>query len=294
MKKTLSSAIALVIATGFGTQAVAHNHGAESPHAAHAEKSRTDMIEYFKAKHPNRPFEDYIHGIYGYNAERKSQWEAQEEFAPYDEYVDRGRDLFEKDKAAYVGCLVNSEKGVEYIRPSYPYFNEDTQAVVTLEGDINRCRTEAGLKPFNWRRGDIAHVSGFLGYESRGHKINVVINSEGAKQAFAAGEREFIEPRGQLGLACASCHVYNASRQARSDILSPALGHVTHFPVWRGKWSRGGAVDGLGTLHRRYEGCHRNMRSVPKEVQGEEYRNMEFFQAYISNGLEINAPSYRQ
>jgi sulfur-oxidizing protein SoxA len=293
MKKTLSSAIALAIATGFAGHAIANGHGHTALNA-HAEKSRTDLIDYFKAKHPNREFDDYIHGIYGYDAERKSQWESQEEFPLYDDYVAKGEALFEKDKAAYVGCLVGSDQGVSKIRPSYPYFNEQLQTVVTLEGDINRCRKEAGLKEFKWKRGDIAHLSGFLGYEARGEKINVQITSEGAAKAFAAGEREFVEPRGQLGLACASCHVYNASARARSDILSPALGHVTHFPVWRGKWSRGGTTDGLGTLHRRYEGCHKNMRSVPKKVQGEEYRNMEFFQAYISNGLEINAPSYRQ
>lgn len=287
MKKTLSSAIALAIATSFGGQALA------SEHSAHADKSRTDLIDYFKAKHPDRPFEDYIHGIYGYNAERKMQWESQEEFPPYDEFVDKGRALFEADKSAYVGCLVNSDKSVSQIRPSYPYYNENLKTVVTLEGDINRCRTEAGLKPFKWKRGDIAYMSAFLGYEARGTKINVEINSDGAAKAFAEGERLFMEPSGQLGLSCASCHVYNASRLARSDILSPALGHVTHFPVWRGKWARSGG-DGLGTLHRRYEGCHKNMRSVPRKVQGEEYRNLEFFQAYLSNGLEINAPSYRQ
>jgi sulfur-oxidizing protein SoxA len=287
MKKTLSSAIALAIATGFGTTAIAADH------SAHAEKSRTDLVDYFKAKHPNRPVEDYIHGIYGYDEDRRMQWAAEEEFPQYLEFVERGEKLFNDDKNAYIGCLVNSEQGVNKIRPSYPYFNETTQMVVTLEGDINRCRTQAGLKAYGWKRGNLAHVSAYLGYEARGEKINVQINSEGAAKAFAHGEREFAEPRGQLGLACASCHVYNASARARSDILSPALGHVTHFPVWRGKWARAGG-DGLGTLHRRYEGCHKNMRHEAYKVQGDEYRNMEFFQAYISNGLEINAPSYRQ
>lgn len=287
MKKTLSSAIGLAIAASFGSQAVAADYNST------AEKSRMDLVQYFQAKTPDRPFEDYINGIYGYDDNRKAQWLAEEDFPQYLEYVERGEELFNKDQNAYIGCMVGSDKGVANIRPSYPYFNEDLQQVVTMEGDINRCRTEAGLKPFKWKRGGIAHVSAFLGYEARGQKINVVINSPGAAAAFAAGEREFMEPRGQLGLACASCHVYNASRQARSDILSPALGHVSHFPVWRGKWARASG-DGLGTLHRRYEGCHKNMRSVPKKVQGEEYRNMEFFQAYISNNLEINAPSYRQ
>ncbi|WFE69138.1 sulfur oxidation c-type cytochrome SoxA [Thiomicrospira sp. R3] len=287
MKKTLSSAIALALATGFGTTAIAAEHN------AHAEKSRTDLVDYFKAKHPNRPFDDYIHGIYGYDAGRKAQWEAEEDFPQYLEFVELGEKLFNSDKNAYMGCLVNSDKGVNKIRPSYPYFNETNQMVVTLEGDINRCRTEAGLKPYGWKRGNLAYVSAYLGFEARGEKINVQINSEGAAKAFAHGEREFVEPRGQLGLACASCHVYNASARARSDILSPVLGHVTHFPVWRGKWARADG-DGLGTLHRRYEGCHQDMRHVAFKVQGEEYRNMEFFKAYISNGLEINAPSYRQ
>lgn len=278
MKKTLVTALALGVAAGVSSQAM----------AVDPEKSRLDLIEYFKAKHPDRPVEDYIHGIYGYNAERKSQWESQEEFPPYQDHIDQGKDLFEKDIAAYQNCLVNADKGVSQIRTSYPYFNEKTQKVVTLEGDINRCRTEAGLKAYGWKRGDLAKVSGYLAYEARGEKINVVINTEGAKKAFAAGEREFVEPRGQLGLSCASCHVYNASRQARSDILSPVLGHTTHFPVWRGKWND------LGTLHRRYEGCHKNMRHQAFKVQGDEYRNLEFFSAYMSNGLEVNGPSYRQ
>lgn len=278
MKKTLLSALAIGTAVGFSSHAV----------AVDPEKSRTDLIEYFKAKTPDRAFEDYKHGIYGYDADRRAQWEMQEEFPPYSDLLDEGAALFEKDKSAYVGCLVNSENGVDKIRGSYPYFNEKLQTVVTLEGDINRCRTEAGLKAFGWKRGNIATVSGYLANEARGQKINVVIESEGAKKAFADGERSFAEPTGQLGLSCASCHVYNASRKARSDILSPLLGHTTHFPVWRLKWA------GAGTTHRRYEGCHANMRSKPREVQGEEYRNLEFFSAYMSNDLEINGPSVRQ
>ncbi|WP_029935947.1 sulfur oxidation c-type cytochrome SoxA [Thiomicrospira pelophila] len=278
MKKTLLSALALGIAVGFSSQVV----------AVDPEQSRLDLIEYFKAKTPDRPFEDYKNGIYGYDEDRRSQWEMQEEFPPYSDFLDKGAALFEKDKSAYIGCLVNSKDGVDKIRSSYPYFNEKLQQVVTLEGDINRCRTEAGLKAFGWKKGDIAAVSSYLANEARGQKINVVIESEGAKKAFADGERLFVEPSGQLGLACASCHVYNASRKARSDILSPLLGHTTHFPVWRLKWA------GAGTLHRRYEGCHKNMRSAPRKVQGEEYRNLEFFSAYMSNGLEINGPSVRQ
>ena len=63
------------------------------------------------------------------------------------------------------------------------------------------------------------------------------------------------------------------------------------FPVYRAKWSD------LGTLPRRYNGCMKNMRWDPKTVGGPQsvaFRNLEFFEAYLSNGLEIDGPDYRE
>jgi len=114
------------------------------------------------------------------------------------------------------------------------------------------------------------------------------LESGGSRESCGAGREIYIQPRGQLGLSCAKCHTYNAGRKARSNILSPNLGHTTHFPVFRAKWQA------LGTLHRRYEGCNKNMRANPFKAQGTEYSNLEFFQAYTSNGLEINGPGYRE
>ena len=76
-------------------------------------------------------------------------------------------------------------------------------------------------------------------------------------------------------------------------MLSPSYGHTTHFPVFRNKWSKK-TGDGLGTLHRRYGGCNKQVRAKPFKAQGKEYRNLEFFHAAMSNGLEINAPGFRE
>ncbi len=56
----------------------------------------------------------------------------------------------------------------------------------------------------------------------------------------------------------------------RADKLSPALGHVSHFPVFR---SKGGE---LGTLHRRYGGCNKQVRAKPFPAQSDEYRALEY------------------
>jgi len=248
------------------------------------EKDRQQYIEFFKSKFPDRNLQEYADGEYQFNADRMAQLEANEDFPPYLDFIDAGEEAWNKDLAVFEKCFGSD---VSKIRPKYPYFNEDSQTVVTLEGDINKCRTDAGLEPYKWKKGTIANVSAYLGYNARGEKINVAINSEGAKKAFNDGRMLFTREQGQFGLSCAECHTYNPGRNARSNWLSTSLGHTSHFPVYRAKWRE------LGTTHRRYEGCHKNMRAVPYKVQGEEYRNLEFFNAYMNNGIEINAPAYR-
>ncbi len=249
------------------------------------ETDRLQMIDYFKAKNPKIPFEAYANGGYIYSADKMAQWESVEEFPPYLDAIDQGEAHYNKDKATYDKCFGTD---VSVIRPKYPYFDEKAQKVITLEASINSCRTDAGLEAYKWKKGALAQVSAYLAYNSRGQKIDVKIDSEGALKAYEAGRDIFMKPSGQLGLSCAQCHTYNSGRLARADILSPMLGHTTHFPVFRAKWME------LGTLHRRYEGCHKNMRALPFKVQGEEYSNLEFFEAYMSNNFEINGPGYRQ
>lgn len=182
-------------------------------------------------KNPNIKFEDYRHGSYIYSADKMSQLEAVLEFPPYLDHLDAGEALYEKDKGVFSKCFGDD---VTKIRVKYPYFDEETQKVITLEAAINKCRTDAGLKAYRWKKGDIAKVSAYLAYNARGQKIEVKIESEGARKAFEDGQAFFIGPLGQFNLSCAKCHVSNAGKKVRAQILSPLLGHTTHFPVYRG------------------------------------------------------------
>jgi sulfur-oxidizing protein SoxA len=82
--------------------------------------------------------------------------------------------------------------------------------------------------------------------------------------------------------------MHTAGMMYRADTTSPALGHATSWPVFRSKWQS------MGTLHRRFAGCHNNIRANPYKAQGEEYRNLEYFVSYMSNGLEYNGPAARK
>jgi len=219
----------------------------------------------------------------------REQWEEIEEFPPYELNIDKGETLFNTPFAngkSYADCFDNGGIGIAH---RYPFFDQESGQVITLEGSINACRAVNGEKPLGWSKGAIADISAYMHYTSRGQVINVVVPSDPAAQAaYQRGKNHFYAKRGQLNMACADCHVYYSGNKIRADLLSPALGHASGFPVYRSKWG------GLGTLHRRYGGCNKQVRAKPYKSQSTEYKTLEYFHTYMSNGLEINGPSARK
>jgi sulfur-oxidizing protein SoxA len=135
----------------------------------------------------------------------------------------------------------------------------------------------------------MADISAYMAYTSRGNKINLEIpNNQKALEAYEHGKKLYFTKVGQLNFSCADCHVYKTGIKLRADIPSPAIGHTTHFPAYRSGAGR------LVTLHERFAGCLSRVRHKPFKAQNEEYRNLEYFITYMSNGLEINGPGSRK
>jgi sulfur-oxidizing protein SoxA len=244
---------------------------------------------YFEKRFPKTPFNDFVNGVYSIDAASREQWEEIEEFPPYELNVEKGKELFTtpfKNGKTYASCFDNDGEG---IANRYPFFDAGSGKIITLEAAINACRKANGEEPLGYKKGDIADISAYMHYTSRGNIINVVIPDDPrAMDLYEQGKQFFYAKRGQLNMSCADCHVYNAGNKIRADILSPALGQTTHFPVYRSKWG------GLGTLHRRYDGCNKQVRAKPYKAQGDEYSALEYFHTYMRNGLEINGPGARK
>lgn len=253
------------------------------------EQDRMAFQNYYLTKFPETVKADFINGVYSIDAASREQWETLEEFPPYELAIDRGLEVFETPFAngkTYADCFENGGIG---IRQNYPYFDLEQGQVVTLELAINQCREANGEKPLKYKRGDIAALSAYMSYTSRGHIINVVIPDDPrALAAYEMGKKFYYTKRGQLNFACADCHVGGSGGYIRTELLSPALGHASHWPVYRLKW---GAI---GTLHRRFGGCNSQVRAKPFKAQSEQYRNLEYFLTYMSNGLEYNGPGVRK
>lgn len=244
---------------------------------------------YFQERFPTTPFNDYINGVYSIDAASREQWEEIEDsFPPYELSIENGETAFNTPFAngkSYSDCFINDGEGV---RQDYPYFDTSSGRVITLESAINECRVSNGEKPLKYKKGEIANISAYMAYTSRGNVIDVAIPNDDAVAAYEAGKKHYYMKRGQLNLACADCHMYSAGTLLRTEKLSPSLGHVTGFPVYRSKWGE------LGTLHRRFGGCNEQVRAKAFKPQSDEYRNLEYYLSYMSNGLEVNGPSARK
>lgn len=280
MKRVIITLTALGIAAGAPLASMA---GPEEDLAA--------VRAYFTKKLPKgMTLEDYKDGIYVFDDDLRSQWEAIEEFPPYEIAIEKGEAEYNKPFAngkTYASCFKNGGKG---IAQNYPYWDKATGTVKTFEGELNECRIKNGEKPLKYGKGTLAYLSAYLKNTSRGKPINVVVPKDDprALEAYEKGKQFYFARRGQLNFSCASCHFDGAGKRIRANILSAGLGQATNFPTYRSKWGD------LGTMHRRYGGCNKQVRAKPFKAQSEEYRNLEYFHTYLSNGLPLNAPGNRQ
>ena len=243
----------------------------------------------FKNKFPKVPLNEFSNGVYALDPAAREEWQAIEEFPPYEPGIEHGKELFGTPFAngkTYGSCF---EHGGIGIRQNYPYFDTTSGKVITLELAINLCREKNGEKPLPYKKGDIADISAYMASASRGKPLNIVIpNDPRAREAYEQGKAFYYAKRGQLNMSCADCHVNYAGHHIRADLLSPELGHPTHFPVYRSAWGE------LGTLHRRFGGCNEQVRAAAFKPQSDEYRNLEYFVTYMSNGLPVNGPGARK
>ena len=102
---------------------------------------------------------------------------------------------------------------------------------------------------------------------------------------FEKGKEFYNQRRGLLDMSCANCHVDYAGGIIRANTLTQ--GQTTGFPVYRLKWQK------VGSTHRRFRGCNKQVRSTPYAYGSEEYVNLELFVAWRGRGLLVETPAIR-
>ncbi|MCB1435187.1 MAG: sulfur oxidation c-type cytochrome SoxA, partial [Alphaproteobacteria bacterium] len=171
------------------------------------------------------------------------------------------------------------------VRAQMPKWNEKAGKPVTLEQTINACReNNLKAKPWDWESGQMLAMTAFIGSKSRGMPVKV--QTDGPMQSWWEKGRKLYYTRvGQLDMSCAGCHEDNFGKMIRADHLSQ--GQINGFPTYRSKWQK------LGSIHRRFKGCMKNIRAEPYKVGGEEFVALELYVASRGQGLSVESPSVR-
>lgn len=187
-----------------------------------------------------------------------------------------------KNGRSLAGCFPN---GGRRVAATYPQFDARLKRVVTLEMAINQC-----LKSHNqplYEVADPATMGAVVAYArslAAGRKL-VVRVPPAAERLFEQGRRLHANRLGQRNFACASCHVQGAGKRFGEEALSPAVGQGLAYPVIR----NGSAV----TLHARIRECLELMGAAPFPAGSDELNNLEYYLAYLGNGLPVTPNGWR-
>jgi sulfur-oxidizing protein SoxA len=252
------------------------------------EADRKAFVKFFTKRFPKVPLNDFVNGPYSMDAGLRKQWKAIDEFPPYQFAVEKGKEMFAtpfKNGKTYGDCFPN--KGIG-IRQNYPVFDAKSGEVITLDVALNQCREANGEKPYDYKKGDMAALTAYMAYTSRGKPMNIKIpNDPRALAAYENGKEYFYTRRGQLNFSCASCHVEMSGNHIRTEVLAPALGIMNALPIYRSNWG------GMGSTSRRLTSCNSQVRAVPLKPEDKDYRDVEYFLSYMANGLPISGPGAR-
>jgi sulfur-oxidizing protein SoxA len=182
-------------------------------------------------------------------------------------------------------CHGDADESMKGVKTRYPAYYEAWGKMINIELRVNECRKDnQKAKPWKYESKEMQGMASYIGYQSRGLPMAVDIGGK-ATPFFKKGKEFYYQRRGQMDMACSHCHEDNAGNMIRANLLTE--GQTNGFPTYRLKWQ------GVGTLHRRFAGCNKNIRANPYKRGAEEYVNLELYLAWRGRGLSVETPSVR-
>jgi sulfur-oxidizing protein SoxA len=291
-----------ILALVFGLDAIA---GPIVHTAGQAETSALATLEatkaHFRQTMPHVTGDAFGDGALNFNPASRAYnqfWEQRfkddfDQPAEYTKAFADGKALWEKpfaDGKRFADCFSNGGKNAAATYPKVA----DSGVVITFEKALNQCLVAHGEKPL--AHGDMKTMGALSLYArqlSDGARVRIEVKTDAEKAAFERGKTIYYSRKGQLEMACASCHTQHAGKTSRTEELSPVIGQAAHFPVFRPNKATGQL--GIVTLQNRYEGCQRNVLvDKPYKPGSSELDDLEFFHTYMSNGLPLRSGAFRK
>ncbi|MCY4147859.1 MAG: sulfur oxidation c-type cytochrome SoxA [Gammaproteobacteria bacterium] len=139
---------------------------------------------------------------------------------------------------------------------------------------------------------ELAALTAVFREQARGIANQVDLDDEKLKALYREGYRIFWSRQGQYNYSCASCHVQNAGNTLAGELISPALGHTTAFPVYsQTRASQTG--NGWVTLREQYQQCISRMGAASPHLGDQRLLALEVFQTMNDVSIPLKAPQSR-
>ena len=240
---------------------------------------KTDVAARLQSQAPALSPADYVMGASAFDSDFRAK--AEEAGTAAAAVVASGKALWTRkfrNGKTLASCFPN---GGRRVAGNYPQYDPRLKRVVTLEMAINQCRKANGEPIHELADPEtMGAITAYMRSLSDGQKINVRVPAA-AQERFEEGRRLYFTRLGQRNFACASCHVQSAGKRYADVPLSPAIGQAAHWPVVR----EGRAI----TLQTRMRECLELMGAAPFAAGSDELNHLEYFLAYLSNGLALKA-----
>ena len=205
-------------------------------------------------------------------------------------WVEKGEALWSKAEGtagkSCANCHGDAKTSMRGVGAAYPKYDATLKKMVDIEQRINVCRVANMKAPaFKWESDELLGITAYVKLQSRGMPVAVKIDGPAAP-FFEKGKAFYFERRGLQDIACSHCHVDNAGRMIRAELLSQ--GQTNGFPTYRLKAQR------IVSVQRRFAGCNEEIRAEPYPLGSDEYVNLELYVAWRGNGLPVETPSVRK
>jgi len=204
-------------------------------------------------------------------------------------WVDQGEDLWNtvdgKAGKSCATCHKDASVSMKGVGAAMPKWDAKLGRPLTMEQRINSCRTNnMEAKEWKWESDQMLAMTSYVRNQSRGMPVDV--QADGPMEPWVKRGKELYYTRvGQLNMSCANCHEANFGKYIRADFLSQ--GQSNGFPTYRLKWQK------VGSLHRRFKGCMKNIRAKPYKRGSDEFVALEIYIAQRGKGLQVESPAVR-
>lgn len=203
-------------------------------------------------------------------------------------WVELGEELWSQEAATGQSCQSchDEPQTMRGVGTRYPQWSEAEGRIVSLEQQINICRTDRQEEPaFAYSSDELNSLTGLVMHQSRGLPMSVATDGPAA-EAIARGKDYFETRRGQLNLACTSCHVDHVGERLRGEPISQ--GQVNGFPIYRQLWQ------GMGSVGRMIAWCNDAVRAEPLAEGSQMAVELELYLRARGAGLPIETPAVRR